>query len=150
MKRFLLGALGALGLAGMTLAQSGPSMPRADAPVMLQHQPTVNSAPVSNDRNSCAPVNNCDDGCGRDGGLGGGVSALYLRPHFTSNPSLSLTITDSTTITDPVTAANTSTTRIINGTPDFDYDWSVSPRIWIGFQGECLGARARWFHFDQG
>src|SRR5581483_11143247 len=42
------------------------------------------------------------------------------------------------------------TANVSTGTPEFHYNWSVSPRIWLGIQSESgLGVRARWFHYDR-
>ncbi len=139
MKRFLLGALGTLSLAGISLADSAPGTAKAASPVIAPYQPMVDGSHGQNNCAPCVPADCCDTGCGR-GGLVGGISALYLRPHFTSNPSLSLNSFDSTTIVDPVTDGSTNTTLVTNGNPDFGHDWSFSPRIWIGFQGQHLGA----------
>src|SRR5262245_17562824 len=155
-KRFLLSALGAFVLTFTAQAQEPvkepiKTMPKGEgtttAPTILRYEHNGSYQPSCQViRDNCAPVSYCDNGCGR-GGLVGGASLLYLRPHFTSNPSLSLSTSNSTTIVDVGTGATNSTTSINSGTPDFSHDFSFSPRLWIGFQGECLGARARWFHF---
>jgi hypothetical protein len=96
-----------------------------------------------------APAVNFDAPPARPWKLYGGLDALFLQPHFTSNPALTDTISSSTTNatipTQGISTSNSTTT-----TADFDYQGSVSPRIWIGFQNaDGIGVRGRWFHFDQ-
>src|SRR2546430_2317207 len=43
----------------------------------------------------------------------------------------------------------TVTGNILRTTPEFSYDWSVSPRLWLGVENDGMGFRASWFHFDQ-
>lgn len=78
--------------------------------------------------------------CGNDNGCGprlaAGLDLLLLRPHFDSNQaqSIDLDLTDSSLIV----------------FKEFEYDWSLSPRIWVAAENESgLGVRLRFFHFDQ-
>src|SRR5947208_12292598 len=148
MKRFLLGALGTLGLAGQLVAQQ--PMPKADgaAPTVLSYPPTAGSK-----------VDSADDGQDHDhaydqgdGGRGmsliGGADLLYLRPHFNNNQAQSIT-TVNPTVTTATNGIPTTITDTLIRFKDFDYSYSVPPRLWIGAENECgLGVRRRWFPHD--
>jgi hypothetical protein len=136
MKRFLLGTLGTMGLAGC-LAQAPatepyqlPRMPYPSVPGVPPNEfaaspsPTISSPPE--DRKG-------------DGGwhFYGGAEALLLRPYFSSNPALTVT---STAITG---------TGALNATEDLDYEFDLAQRYWIGAHiDEGLGVRGRWLRLD--
>src|SRR5438105_8307062 len=120
MKRIWHKALGTLGLLGLSMAQAAEPLPYAPIPTY------VDDAPAYHD-----PGTSKGDHCWH---VYGGSDALYLRPHFSSNPALtSLTTNDVTTTTGSgpgglpfATVTNASSTTV----QDFKYDFSVSPRIW--------------------
>jgi len=65
---------------------------------------------------------------------------LYV-PHFQNNLGI-------------VAASTTTTGMGISGSNSlnqfYSYDVSVSPRLWLGYQGDSgLGVRTRWWHFEQ-
>src|SRR5205823_2455993 len=136
----LLGALGTLGLGGMTLVQAAnmPTMPKvADDP-----PPTKLAAPPSKEPPSAvtptipaepltampqgggyAPVIDKETWCNDGGGGWGfvaGVEALYLRPQFTSNPAFTQASTTSTTL-GPGPGPTAITGNILRTTPEFSY-----------------------------
>jgi hypothetical protein len=142
--RLLLNALGALGLAGLPMAQAGEPIPYAPGPI-----PALSKDFPSHD-GPAWPDHTDSKKCWK---LYGGADALYLRPHFNSNPALTvLTTNDVTTIGTganglPAATVNNSSTT---STRDFSYDFSVTPRYWIGIQTDSgLGLRGRYFRFDQ-
>lgn len=171
MKRFLLGALGTLGVGSMTLLQAGnlPSMPKVDDAAPAAKQPAApakEAAPPATPKlpaeplcsqvhgNGCAPVIdkgvwcNADPGCGGGWSFVAGVEALFLRPQFTSNPAFTNNQTTSTTAgAAGIPTGITTNVQVV--TDHFSYDWSVSPRIWVGAENDGMGVRASWFHFDQ-
>ncbi len=72
-----------------------------------------------------------------------GASLLVLVPRFESNPAYTAT----TTSTPLPGSVPLSEFRV----QEFNYNFSLAPRVWVGFQTEeGFGARIRWFHFQQG
>jgi hypothetical protein len=91
--------------------------------------------------------------CNEDRGwhIVGGVDALFLRPHINNNSGLTISTSQSVVVppTPPATATS-QTTRSNSSSQAFDYNWSVSPRVWIGIENcDGVGIRGRWFHYDQ-
>jgi hypothetical protein len=71
-----------------------------------------------------------------------GVDLLFMVPRFESNPAFSVT---SSSIVGPQSPVLT-----VQRFHEFEYDYSVTPRLWLGAQlAGGLGARIRWMHFDQ-
>jgi hypothetical protein len=86
-----------------------------------------------------------DPGCAdTGGGLSAGVGIYILRPFFSNNPA----ITTTASIFNQGGTSSVSTTAAIQS--DFRYDYSVSPRLWLGYSSASgLGARLSWWRFDQ-
>jgi hypothetical protein len=70
-----------------------------------------------------------------------GAGFYFVKPHFESNPAFSSSLT--------LTAAGVTT--VTGTTKEFDYSAEFAPRLSLGVVGAGgLGARAGWWHFDQG
>jgi hypothetical protein len=125
-------ALGWLsGPAGAQQPAPAPHHPPAQGQVIVQ-------PPSNNYKGDCCPqvpCNDCGGGHGGGGGLIAGAAFYYIKPVWSANPAFVTTPIDSLT-----PALQT----------DFDYGYSFSPAIWLGYGSEDgLGARVRWFRFDQ-
>src|SRR5262245_54212539 len=136
MKRFFLRALGAMGLLSQlaTLQATEPLGPPKSTmpPIISRSEALPESSPAVDDSHQ-------DTDGGRGWHLFGGADALYLRPYFSSNPAFSLVRTNSN---DTTTAGAVSSTRVINqgsinSTPEFDYEFTGAPRLWLGVESEC-------------
>lgn len=64
-----------------------------------------------------------------------GFEATFLKPHFSSNPAYTLMESDGTSFENYTDV-------------EFDYDLQFAPRVYLGLQGEEIGVRATWWHFD--
>jgi hypothetical protein len=155
MKRFLLGAFGALGLVGqLALAQEPVAQPKVmprteNPPVSIRYE----GSPL--DRGCDEKMDCCDNGGGGNWHLIGGADFLYLRPQFNQNRAINTSFQKSTTTVTAPTVGTPTTQNTTNSTQflgqDFSYDWNVSPRLWFGVENcDGLGARVRWFHYDEG
>src|SRR5262245_51142805 len=66
------------------------------------------------------------------GGFVAGGSLYYLRPYHSSNTAL-------------ITTRGLGTDQDATRAADFDWNWSASPALWLGWTGESgLGVRARY------
>lgn len=74
------------------------------------------------------------------------ADALYLQPRFASNPGLTVQqIQQEQNVGNLFFKESES-----SSTQDFEYGFSVSPRLWIGAENcDGLGIRGRWFRFEQ-
>jgi hypothetical protein len=82
----------------------------------------------------CPQTACCEDSC-HGGGIMAGAAFYYVKPVWTANPAF---------VTTPIDAATPAIQT------DFDYDYTFSPAIWVGFGSDKgLGGRIRWFRFDQ-
>jgi hypothetical protein len=136
-------------------AQDPPTLPATG-------QPSVTGQPLglSADPLKSTPAEpDWLDYCQSIGGhfeAGGGF--YFLKPYFNGNAAF--TIKSTTSNPGPVnlggpmlstTNPGLSTSQSSSSEQDFDYDASFSPLLWLAYTGENgLGARARWWHFDQG
>jgi hypothetical protein len=86
-----------------------------------------------------------DPGCAAPGGgFSAGVGIYVLRPFFSNNPATTTTGSSFSSGGPPFVSTSAATTR------DFRYDYTVSPRLWLGYSGASgLGARLSWWRFDQ-
>jgi hypothetical protein len=86
-----------------------------------------------------------EPGCAAPGGgFYAGVGIYILRPFFANNPA---TTTTGSSFNFGGTSSVSTTAAITN---DFRYDYTVSPRLWLGYSGASgLGARVSWWRFDQ-
>ncbi|MFN3150237.1 Lpg1974 family pore-forming outer membrane protein [Bremerella sp.] len=64
-----------------------------------------------------------------------GFEATFLKPHFSSNPAYTLMESDGTSFENFTDV-------------EFDYDLQFAPRVYLGLQGEEIGLRATWWHFE--
>ena len=82
-------------------------------------------------------VSGCNQCCDDHGGgsLIAGATLYYIKPVWNANPAFA---------TAPIDADSPITQT------DFDYSYTASPAIWVGFgDKDGIGGRARWFRFDQ-
>jgi hypothetical protein len=86
-----------------------------------------------------------DPGCAATGGgIYAGVGIYILRPFFTNNPATTTTGSTSNF------GGTSSVSTFASSASDFRYDYTVSPRLWLGYSGASgLGARVSWWRFDQ-
>jgi hypothetical protein len=78
------------------------------------------------------------------GGFYGGLGIYILRPFFGNNPATTTTGSTSNF------GGTSSVSTFASSTSDFRYDYTVSPRLWLGYSGASgLGARLSWWRFDQ-
>lgn len=71
-----------------------------------------------------------------------GASLLILVPRFESDPAYAVNTIRTQGVANP-----TLTDRQVS---EFNYDYSLSPRIWLSAEIEgSLGARVRWWYFNQ-
>src|SRR5262245_49658667 len=149
MKRFFLRALGAMGLLSQlaTLQATEPLGPPKSTmpPIISRSEALPESSPAVDDSHH-------DNDGGRGWHLFGGADALYVRPYFSSNPALAIATTksNSTITAGPVTATVLGFQGSLRSNPEFDYEFTGAPRLWLGVESECgVGFRARFFRFDQ-
>jgi len=83
--------------------------------------------------NCCNSVSSsCCEPCCERCGFYAGFAVVWIRPHFQENTSY---------IVDPPPDDNVVV--------PFDYDYEITPRIWMGFQSASgLGMRSRYWEFD--
>ncbi|HKI33385.1 MAG TPA: Lpg1974 family pore-forming outer membrane protein [Gemmataceae bacterium] len=118
-------------------AEPGTAGPQAAAPaaIALPDSPAVADSPA------IFPGPGHENG-NPDGGFTAGAALLIVKPFFQTNPGLSATRAS-------VSPAGTATT-ILTSASDFDYSYSASPKLWLGWVSESgLGARVSWWRFDQ-
>jgi hypothetical protein len=135
-------------LAGAQTNTAPPANAPSAAPTpQMVPLPANGAAPVWHDApdhggNWFSDWGNGDHGDGGSGGhLDAGFEALIIRPYFVNNPALTTTVS---------TSPSTTTTLTSQGTSNFDYEYTVNPRIWLGYVMDCgLGFRVGWWRFDQ-
>jgi len=75
----------------------------------------------------------CDCGCGGGCGIYAGFEFIFMRPYLRAQPEIGLAVLDIEAV------AGLS----------FDHDFEITPRLWMGFVGQCgLGVRARYWQYD--
>jgi hypothetical protein len=142
-KRFLMSAVGALGLAALArAADDGKTMPEASLPAVTSGQPCG----LDGGNGPCC----CAEGCESGWHLIGGADLLLLRPTYNNDPAfVTTTFTPGSTKTTGTTTTTIAGQSSYNET-DFGSKWSASPRIWLGAEScSGLGFEIRWFRFDQ-
>ncbi|MBV9122401.1 MAG: hypothetical protein JO112_03435 [Planctomycetes bacterium] len=91
------------------------------------------------------PVWPSDPGNDRSGHFDGGAGIYLLKPYLGGNPAL--TATQSASMLGTAGTVKTTNSAAV---AEFQYDASVSPRLWLGYTSATgLGGRVSWWHFDQ-
>lgn len=121
-----------------TPPQESPQMVRPVAHVEMTTTMASESVLESEVFMDSAPMDmgyqSCDTNC-CEAHWFAGFEATFLKPHFTSNPAYTLMESDGISFENYTDV-------------DFTYDMQFAPRVFFGLQGEEIGLRATWWHFD--
>ncbi len=164
---FTLGALALGWLAGPAIAdepittpakvvviQAAPA-PAKPADVKAEPAPMPKDAVIIKDGHHHHPAPAHCDGCvkpdcgGGDTRIIAGIGVAYVKPHWEDNPAYFVNYAN---INVQAPLASIQLTEVFaTRAVQFDWDYELSPRAWIGAIGcDGLGGRVSWMQFDHG